>query len=99
MDDNQTNVEILRFLASLLFVIGLMGGLWYILKKIGVNGSYSLPTSKKRRLKIIEILPIDMRHKAVLLRRDDKDHLVILGPNGETVVEHSIPVREDSHEI
>lgn len=90
----ETN-EVLRFLSALVFVISLMGGLWLILKKMGINGGFTLQQGKKRRLAIVEMLPIDPKHKAVLLRCDDKDHLVILGPNGETVVEKSIQVQEE----
>lgn len=91
--------EILRFLMALIFVVSLMGGLWIILKKLGINGGLTLQQGKKRRLKIVEILPIDIKHKAVLLRRDDKDHLVILGTNGETVIEQSIPVQDEKNDI
>ncbi len=90
--------EILRFLMALVFVISLMGALWVILKKLGMNGGFTLQQGKKRRLQIVEILPIDVKHKAVLLRRDDKDHLVILGPNGETVIEQSIHVQEEKND-
>lgn len=85
--------EILRFVVALIFVVSLMGALWLILKKLGVNGAFSIQPGKKRRLHIIEMLPLDAKHKAILLRRDDIDHLVILGPNGETVVESSIPLQ------
>lgn len=91
--------EILRFLMALVFVVSLMGGLWVILKKLGMNGGFTLQQGKKRRLKIVEILPIDVKHKAVLLRCDDKDHLVILGPNGETVIERSIPAQEEKNNV
>lgn len=91
--------EILRFLMALIFVVSLMGGLWVILKKLGMNGGFTMQQGKKRRLKIVEILPIDVKHKAVLLRCDDKDHLVILGPNGETVVEQSMVVKEEKNDV
>lgn len=91
----ETN-EVLRFLSALVFVVALMGGLWLILKKMGINGGFTLQQGKKRRLKIVEMLPIDVKHKAVLLRCDDKDHLVILGPNGETVIEKSIQVQKEN---
>ncbi len=94
----ETN-EVLRFLSALVFVVSLMGGLWLILKKIGINGGFTLQQGKKRRLKIVEMLPIDAKHKAVLLRCDDKDHLVILGPNGETVIEKSIQVQEEKTDV
>ena len=93
----ETN-EILRFLSALVFVVSLMGGLWLILKKLGINGGFTLQQGKKRRLRIVEILPLDVKHKAVLLRCDDKDHLVILGPNGETVIEKSMLIQEDTRE-
>jgi len=87
--------DIIRFIVALIFVVSLMALLWIILKKLGLSGGVSAIHGKKRRLKIVEILPIDLRHKAVLLRCDDKDHLVILGPNGETVVEQSMPIKDE----
>lgn len=95
MDSN----EILRFISALVLVVSLMGGLWFVLKKIGVNGGFGLQQGTKRRLKIVEILPLDIKHKAVILRCDDKDHLVILGPNGETVIEKSLKVREEKNDV
>lgn len=94
----ETN-EVLKFLSALVFVVSLMGLLWFILKKLGINGGFTLQQGKKRRLNIVEILPLTGSHKAVLLRCDDKDHLVILGPNGETVVEKSIQVQEEKIDV
>ena len=81
------SLDIVRFLLALLFVISLMGGLWINLKKLGLNGPIPLTPATKRRLKIVEVLPLDPRRKAIILRRDDTEHLVILGQSGETVVE------------
>jgi flagellar protein FliO/FliZ len=81
--------DYIKFVLALIFVLGLMGGLALILKRIGL-GNVGLMPADKRRLKIIEILPLVARRKALILRRDDKEHLVILGSNGETVVETNI---------
>lgn len=81
--------DYLKFLAALIFVLGLMGGLALLLKRLGLGPAAMVPADK-RRLKIIEILPLDARRKAVLLARDGAEHLVILGPTGETVVETNI---------
>ncbi|HNQ92147.1 MAG TPA: flagellar biosynthetic protein FliO [Alphaproteobacteria bacterium] len=89
------STEILRFLASLIFVLALMGGLWILLRKLGLNGPSMMTPVAKRRMKVVEVLPLDPRRKAILLRRDDTDHLVILGPSGETVVETQIPAKAD----
>jgi len=91
--------EILRFISALIFVVSLMGGLWLVLKRMGINGGFTLQQGKKRRMAIIEILPLSAKHKAVLLRCDDKDHLVILGPNGETVVQNSIQSLEEKNDV
>ena len=85
--------DYIRFLLALVFVLALMGGLYLLLKRLSSGGGFggALATGSKRRLKISEILYIDSRHKAVLIKRDnEKEHLVILGPSGETVVETNI---------
>lgn len=82
-------IDYIKFVASLALVLGMMGGLALILKKVGL-GNIGIVPADKRRLKIVEILPLDARRKALILRRDDKEHLVILGVNGETVIETDI---------
>ena len=82
--------DYLKFFAALVFVLALMGGLSFIIKRLGIGNSATLSTGK-RRLKIVESLPLDARRRAVILQRDDRQHLVILGPAGETVVETNIP--------
>ena len=81
--------DYLKFFAALIFVLGLMGGLALVLKRLNLGAASMIPADK-RRLKVIEILPLDARRKAVLLARDGAEHLVILGPTGETVVETNI---------
>lgn len=89
---------LLKFFFAFAFVMGLMYLLSVFLKKIGLSGQSMLPGSK-RRLKIVEFLPLDHRRKLVLVRRDNKDHLLVLGPSGETVVESGIPVSENIVEL
>lgn len=88
-------IDFLRFVISLVFVLSLMGGLWLLLKKMGLNGPSMMTPLDKRRLKIVEVLPIDQRRKVIILRRDDTEHLVILGQSGETVVETNISPKAD----
>ena len=83
-----------RFLGAMIFVLALMGGLWLGLRKLGLTNSTLTPASK-RRLKVIESLPLDARRRAVILQRDGIQHLVILGPTGETVIETEIPIPAD----
>lgn len=89
---------LLKFFFAFAFVMGLMYLLSLFLKKIGLSGQSMLPGAR-RRLKIVEFLPLDHRRKLVLVRRDNKDHLIVLGPSGETVVESGIPVSENIVEL
>lgn len=88
--------ELFRFIAALALVLALMGGLALIMRRVnqgGGRGSLSMPG--KRRLSIVESLPIDMKRRLVLIRRDNREHLVILGATGETVIESGIESRHD----
>ena len=80
--------QLARFAAALVFVLALMGGLAVLMRRFSQNHPVTLP--QKRRLKIVESLALDSRRRLVLLRRDASEHLVILGPNGETVIETGI---------
>jgi len=83
-----------RFLLALVFVLALIGVLTWLARRFGVGGGGVARTARGKRLRIVEATPIDGRRKLVLLRRDDVEHLVVLGPNAETVVETGIAAPE-----
>lgn len=85
--------QFVKFAAALVFVLALMGGLALVMRR--VNGAQVSKISGRRRLKIVESLPLDPRRRLVLLKRDDCEHLVILGTNGETVIETGIRAGQD----
>lgn len=90
-------LEFVKFAAALLFVLGLMGGLALLMRKFSANTPFTAP--HKRRLKVIEILPLDPKRKAVLLKRDNREHLIILGANSELLVESDIESQQDAEVI
>lgn len=81
---------LIKMVLALVFVLGLMGLLALVLKKLGLSGRVQAAGSQPR-LKIIESIPVDARRRVAIIQRDDVQHLVIFGPNGETVVETNIP--------
>lgn len=85
--------ELGRMIAALVFVIALMGGFALLLKKLGLSGPVSVNTGR-RRLKIVESVPLDARRRLVLVQCDDAQHLIILGPGGETVIKTDIPAND-----
>ena len=86
--------QILRLIAALALVLALMLGLNLVMRR--VNAGAGMGLGQKRRLKIVEITPLDGRRRLVLLRRDDREHLVILSTTGETVIETGIIPPTDS---
>ena len=78
--------QLFRAITALVFVLGLMGGLALFLKKLGLSGALPVKSGGKR-LKIIEVLPLDGRRKLAIVQRDDVQHLILLGGNEETVIE------------
>jgi len=88
--------DFMRLFIALISVLGLMVLFAFVMKKLGLAQSVKLKSTDKPRLKIVESLPLDARRRAVILRRDDVEHLIILNTNGETVVERSISVPVDS---
>ncbi len=89
-----------RFVAALILVLGLIGGLGVILRRYGgVIGGGALASRhanrSRRRLSVEEVLPLDGRRRLILVRRDDREHLLLLGPDGDRVVEDGINVSSD----
>lgn len=83
--------EYFRFVLALAFVLGLIGLLALVAKRYGPGMARSAMTKgRKKRLKLVEVMVLDGKRRAIIFRRDDVEHLVILGPNSETVVETGI---------
>ena len=84
----------LRFALALILVLGLIALLAWLLRRFGMG----VKMTKGRRLGVTEVQMLGPRHRLMLIRRDDVEHLVIVGPASETVVESGIkrPASEQS---
>ncbi len=81
----------LRFLLALVFVLGLIGLATAVMRRMGLGfpvGALKRPGN--RRLSVVETAPLDGRRRLVLIRRDDTEHLIVLGPSSELVIESGI---------
>ena len=80
-----------RFLLALVFVIGLIWLLAATARRMGFGFPVtSLKGRQARRLSVVEVAPVDGRRRLVLVRRDDTEHLILLGPASELVIESGI---------
>lgn len=87
-----------RLLIAFTTVIGLIAALGFVLKYISMRGlnfsSLSLTgvTPRPRRIQVMESLMIDAQRKCVILRCDDREHLLLLGPTQDIVVATNLSV-------
>lgn len=79
-----------RIFFALIAVLGLIGLCALVARKAGLAQN-ALNLAKRRRLALVESLALDARRRAVIIRCDGREHLVILGPASETIVDKDIP--------
>lgn len=81
-----------QFAMALLFVLALILILAYGAKRFGLMARVTVNSTKTKdkRLDIVEILPVDARRKLMLIRRDDVEHLIMLGNERDIVIEQNI---------
>ena len=78
-----------RAIISLLFVLGLIGLLSLIIRKLGLGHNVS-NKNEGSRLNIKEVRHVDQKRKLLLIKRDDTEHLLLLSSTGDIVIESNI---------
>ncbi|MEW5703025.1 MAG: flagellar biosynthetic protein FliO [Pseudomonadota bacterium] len=88
--------QYLRFFLALAFVLGLIGLVGWAIRRFGFGGRIPATKARDRRLEVVEVLPLDARRRLLLLRRDDREHLVLLsaGQHADLLIESAIPAPE-----
>lgn len=87
------SVSFLPYFLSLAFVLGLIMLVAWVLARSGfTTGTWfkSLNAGKNRRLEILETMPLDARRRVVIFRRDDKEHVMVIGATNEHILETDI---------
>lgn len=80
-----------KFVLALAFVLGLIGVLAAAARRWGLGlPQAQVRRGQNKRLGIVEVAALDTKRRLVLIKRDDVEHLIILGHDGETVVETGI---------
>lgn len=84
-------VTYFRFMIVLVFVLALIGLLAWLVRRFGPNRRSFRTGGARRRLQMVEMAPVDSKHRLVLVRRDGTEHLLLLGVNSDLVIETGIP--------
>lgn len=83
----------LQYIASFIFVLALIGLTGWILKRVLKTGgipAISLLKTKGSRIQILEVTMLDTHRRLVLIRRDNKEHLILTGGPNDLVLETDI---------
>jgi flagellar protein FliO/FliZ len=81
----------LRFVLSLVLVLGLILAALWAVRRFGLPGVATMRPSSRRRLSLVEVMAVDSKRRLVLVRRDDREHLLLVGGGTDLVVERDIP--------
>tara|TARA_R100001129_G_scaffold106759_7_gene73052 strand:- start:915 stop:1265 length:351 start_codon:yes stop_codon:yes gene_type:complete len=80
-----------RFILALIFVIGLIALLAAMARRAGWGfPAAAIKRASNRRLGVVEVTPLDGRRRLILVRRDDTEHLLLVGPTSELLIETGI---------
>jgi flagellar protein FliO/FliZ len=82
-----------RFLLALLLVLLLIAALTWVARRFRLGGQLTPNAGKTPRLSVVEVKTLDSRRKLVLVRRDEREHLVLLGPTQDLLLESGIAAR------
>lgn len=77
-----------RTVAALLLVLGLIVLCSVLVRRFGIAGR--VMTRGNRRLGVVEVTALDARRRLVLIRRDNVEHLLLLGPTHDILIESDI---------
>lgn len=73
-----------RWLLGVVALILMFGSLIVILQKLQNNGGFK--KNNQGRLRVRERLVLDGRRRLVIVEHDDKEHLILLGHQHETLI-------------
>ena len=82
---------IVRFVVAFVIVLALIGLTFWLIRRFGTsrvgNGAQR---GRQPRLAVIDAAPVDGRRRLVLVRRDNVEHLLLIGGPSDFVVEQNI---------
>lgn len=79
-----------RFFVAFLIVLGVIGAIWWIVRRFGSGRLGASTRGRQPRLGVIDHARVDNRRLLILVRRDNVEHLLMIGGPTDIVVEPNI---------
>ena len=82
---------IVRFVVAFVIVLALIGLTFWLIRRFGgARVGAAAQRGRQPRLAVIDAAPVDGRRRLVLVRRDNVEHLLLIGGPSDFVVEQNI---------
>src|SRR5438477_6694957 len=79
-----------QFLLSFLIILGVIGAIWWTVRRFGSGRLGASTRGRQPRLAVIDYASVDGRRRLILVRRDNVEHLLMIGGPSDIVVEPNI---------
>jgi flagellar protein FliO/FliZ len=79
-----------QFLLSFLVILGVIGAIWWSVRRFGSGRLGANTRGRQPRLAVIDYASVDNRRRLILVRRDNIEHLLMIGGPTDIVVEPNI---------
>ncbi len=79
-----------QFLLTVIIVFGLIAAVWWFVRRYSGVHFGGIGRGRVPRLAVVDAVPVDRRRRLVLVRRDNVEHLLLLGGPSDLVVEGTI---------
>ncbi len=77
------------FIIAFVIVLGLIGATFWLVRRFGA-GRLAAGRGRQPRLAVIDAAAVDSRRKLIIIRRDNVEHLLMIGGPSDVVVETNI---------
>jgi len=79
-----------RFFVAFLIMLGLIGAIAWAVRRFGAGRLGTTTRGRQPRLAVIDYATVDGRRRLILVRRDNVEHLLMIGGPSDVVVEPNI---------
>jgi flagellar protein FliO/FliZ len=83
-------LSMLRTIGALGLVLGMLGSALWIVRRYDVKLPGRMSGSGRKRVELVERLAVDGKRSVALIRRDGCEHLILIGPEGNSTIETGI---------
>ena len=82
-----SSISTLKYLGGFVLVFAVLLGILIFVKRYSIHGGIN---RKEKRLFVTDVLSLDPKNRLVMIKRDNIEHLILLGPTQNTLIESGI---------